>query len=380
MAAFHIARLLLAQHKPEEARPFLDRLVTGGEAQISPSALNLVKALRLPLARSREELVTDLQRIPVGIEWPDGESETPPDSEGDPRLVASWPDAVVAIDHAQAKRFLEAYGARPPFLQGDGAWILNERVPLSLLVELARAPQTAPHLRREWLRCAWVRAILLGQTELAASLSPELRGLEPELQAPLAAFEQVPAAQREREAVWILLHHPGLRWFVSQSLNSRTYRMTGHKNPWQWERGGTLKAWHPFRDSWWPSLEELEQNRTEDFWFGCPGPFAYAFPLEGLLGSRRSDVPVFLDAVAGQRLAEEQTCLRNLENGPAWLCRKTAEWAKAEPQDARLPEALHYAVKASRVDDANPWVKTCFRTLHSRYPRSSWAEKTPYYY
>lgn len=377
MAAFHQARLLVALHRPEEARPILDRLASLGDEVISPSAMNLVKAARLPLARTREELLADLLRRVVGINYPTGEdSDTDRSAEYDLRLTAQWS---VAAHHVEGRRFLAAYGASPKFLQADGATLLNLEVPTSVLVELANSPKTPAYLRREWLRCAWARAVLLDERALADRLAPEVQQVEPELTAAMAEYLATPEADRPREAVWILLHNPGLRWYVSQSLSSRTYQPTRYA-PNDWSHGYRLKDRHPFRDSFWPTLKEPQAGSWTGFWYGTSTPFTFEAPLRRVFGGHQPDPPAFLTKEEKTSRTHEQSRLQALDDGPTWLCKRTLDWAKASPQDPRIPEALHLAVRATRIGGATNLSKACFRLLHQKYGGTKWAAKTPYYF
>ena len=60
------------------------------------------------------------------------------------------------------------------------------------------------------------------------------------------------------------------------------------------------------------------------------------------------------------------------------------DWAKAHPNDPRLPEALHYFVRATRygcVDKSiGPYSRKAFDLLHRKYPNSEWTKKTPYWF
>jgi len=143
----------------------------------------------------------------------------------------------VSVEHAEGKALLKAYGARPAFLQADGATLLNRDVTTTVLGEIARSPKTPSYLRREWLRWAGVRAVLLGQRALADQLAPQVQKVEPELSEAMAAYLAAPEADRARQAVWILLHNPGLRWYISQSLSARTYQPTRSGQQSDWQRG-----------------------------------------------------------------------------------------------------------------------------------------------
>jgi len=60
------------------------------------------------------------------------------------------------------------------------------------------------------------------------------------------------------------------------------------------------------------------------------------------------------------------------------------EWANANPNDQRVPEALHLAVRATRYGGSDKktgsWSKSAFEMLHQKYPHSEWTKKTPYWF
>jgi hypothetical protein len=60
------------------------------------------------------------------------------------------------------------------------------------------------------------------------------------------------------------------------------------------------------------------------------------------------------------------------------------DWAKAHPDDPRVPEALHFFVRATRfgcVDKSiGPYSRRAFDLLHKKYPQSEWAKQTPYWF
>ena len=54
------------------------------------------------------------------------------------------------------------------------------------------------------------------------------------------------------------------------------------------------------------------------------------------------------------------------------------------PKDPRVPEALHLAVRATRVGctdvGSSAESKAAFQLLHRQYPQSEWAKNTKYYF
>jgi outer membrane protein assembly factor BamD (BamD/ComL family) len=66
------------------------------------------------------------------------------------------------------------------------------------------------------------------------------------------------------------------------------------------------------------------------------------------------------------------------------LTNQVLAYAKQHPQDPRVPQALHLAIRSTRFGCTNAETsrlsKTAFDFLHERYPQSEWTAKTKYYY
>ncbi len=81
---------------------------------------------------------------------------------------------------------------------------------------------------------------------------------------------------------------------------------------------------------------------------------------------------------------QEMDRLVSLGAAPNYLAAQVLAWAKKHPEDPRVPEALHRAVRATRVgcrdNDTARYSKLAFQFLHHQYPDSEWAKKTRYWY
>ncbi|PYS25155.1 MAG: hypothetical protein DMF72_02655 [Acidobacteria bacterium] len=93
--------------------------------------------------------------------------------------------------------------------------------------------------------------------------------------------------------------------------------------------------------------------------------------------------PQFLKAT--QTLAEKQYAdLQALGTAPNFLCRVAIDWATKNPNDPRAPEALHLAVRATRYgctdQETGKWSKAAFDLLHRKYPNTTWANATKYWF
>jgi hypothetical protein len=94
--------------------------------------------------------------------------------------------------------------------------------------------------------------------------------------------------------------------------------------------------------------------------------------------------PLFMTAADKATASAELAKLNNAPAAPAYLTAIAIDWAKSHPQDPRVPETLHLAVRCTRLGardgNSSKLSKEAFLILHHKYARSSWTEATPYYY
>ena len=94
--------------------------------------------------------------------------------------------------------------------------------------------------------------------------------------------------------------------------------------------------------------------------------------------------PRFLTAKERAEAEQELRQLVDLGPAPDYLPREVLSWAGTHPNDPRLPEALARAVKSTRVgctdEKTGQLSKAVFDLLHRRYPKSTWAQETKYWF
>lgn len=94
-----------------------------------------------------------------------------------------------------------------------------------------------------------------------------------------------------------------------------------------------------------------------------------------------SQPAAFLSPEDRSAAAEEFTRLSSQGNGTEYLGSVVLAYARQNPSDSRIPEALHLVVRSGRVGctDMNSWrtTRAAFRLLHRSYPRSPWSQRTP---
>ena len=246
--------------------------------------------------------------------------------------------------------------AGKPAFDLDAAQLLNTTVPLRLWSDATHNNLMPRNLQTQLAQAGWTRAIILNDRNTASAFAQRLAILKPELATDMRKYlaEPDPAAAHF-DAIFLMLHAPGFEPRLRPG----------------WGRETPVLRHDIFRDNWWA----LDSPQS-------PGDL-----LNPYLGGK------FISAAisAPQREAgnsEWSKIMQRAANGVDYLCSETLAWAKAHPDDARVPQALYLAVEATHYgpwqkagpNSKNEWSKQAFTLLHSRYPASQWAAKTKYWY
>jgi hypothetical protein len=254
------------------------------------------------------------------------------------------PRPVVRFDGAAGA----ALSGPPVEFDDDAADDLTYLFPTAVLADAARSSRLPDGLRLEIAETAWTRAAQLGQAQTARQLTPVLSSLanDGNLADLLKAYNQASSdAARTFAAAFLLLHRPEM----SPSVHAGAGRRLAPD--------GQLDN---YRNNWWCPLPALSDQRKLD------GPIA------------------FLSAKDRQAAESEKAELAEGSFGSDWLAEQVLSYAKAYPRDDRVPEALHLVVVATHLGNCGDTdvdvEKEAFTLLHKRYPNSSWAANTPYWY
>jgi hypothetical protein len=341
---FHLIRLLIEKGDRDGARRRLDAMLQSQTA-LPASAANLFRNQRMLLAENLDEFLKYAQRQPAGFSWDDDGRETPIDLKEDEELKDWAGRALFDVDSLQ---------------------ILNHQFPLALLREAADSKALPDHLRKQIALAAWTRAAILDDVENAKALTPVAAGFAPELRPLLKVYlAEISGANRKPAALYAILKFPGLQPYVAGG--------TGRMTP--------LGERDLYRDNWWceaslyagsATSEEQETNSGSSENSEQMAKQAENWPLE------------FLDEAQRETAKKERAQLASLGAAPSYLAREVVAWANRTPNDLRLPESLHIAVTATRYGctdkDNGKWSKAAFDLLHKRYPKTTWAKKTPYWF
>ncbi len=338
-AQYYAIVLLEREGQNDAAREQLDGLLN----QPSPrSARNTLLAARMKVAQSWQEFLRFAPRIPAGEDGADYES------------------------FRQANPNAPTHDPTAPGFDADAALILARQIPLDLLASAAVDSDLPSSIRRNLCIASWTRAVLLGRLDVARKLAPALGDLVPALRADLTSFENASAKDQKFDAVWITLRNPGLRPYAETGFGRLT----------------PMNRINDFRDNWWCAPSPTMTGKVfDDDYFRAS--FDLSPALSNLYGAGKPAAN-FLSAEQRKTAENEWASLDDLPTAPDFLSNQTLIWAKAHPDDPRVPEALHLAVRTTRygcVDaQTQEYSKQAFELLHRSYPNSRYAKETPYWF
>ena len=224
----------------------------------------------------------------------------------------------------------------------DEVATLMQRLPLATWREAALSPALPLAARGEVTAAAWVRAMVLGDVTGAQSIATAAETANPALAAAIVKVDTATTADDRRFA------------FLEALL--RAPRLGPDVDAWELEP---------------TAAEAIESSSAGYLW--CKVDAAAKTPSVAFLSSDDRG-----------RAARETAALSALGAGPTFVATEAVVMAAKMPNDPRVPELLHLAVRMTRYgcrDEKNLEAsRRAFEVLHSKYPTSPWAKKTPYYF
>lgn len=300
-------------------------------ADLPISALNAFLHLRFVAAANLDEFIRFGQRREAGETYGDIDMDATPEK----------PNTAFMLDR-------------------DAASQLNTGMPLAMLRDAINRHGFGPDLQRNIVLATWVRAALLDNADIAKSLAPEVNKVAPEMAINTKMYGDAPdAAARKFVLALTLGHFPGLRPYVPVGLG----------------RSEKLDTIDSFRDNWWCPIGRPGYEASYSYMYADAETQKKRIPQQ---------FPTFSSAGDRASATQEWTALTDVPTGPNFMLKTAIAWAQAHPNDPNTPEALHFAVRASRygcVDDATGALsKQAHGILHKQYPNSPWTKKTPYWF
>jgi hypothetical protein len=329
---YYALRIMARGKQQDAARKELDTLLSRPEEKLPRGSRNLLNDERQQLSVNLADFLTHGAEVPahIGVAWADGEE---------------------AFDEERGESERSKQGKEQAFFTDSSAQVLAQRMPLSLLVESAKSPVLPASLRREVARSTWTRAAVVGNMAVADELEPALAELDNPLWKLMERFRSAKENEDKKfEAALVTLQNPGLSPYVRTGLL----------------RSATLGEIDNYRDNWWcePTAAGSTSFRRDR--------------------DPQTPPPLFLSPNDLAALNKETAKLAGSGVAPNYLTAEVLAFAKLHPEDERVPQALHLAVRSTRYGctdaETTHWSEKAFRLLHERYPKSDWTEKTKYHF
>jgi len=350
-ARFLRARQLAEIGRVKEAREELDHLLAADHAGLPKSSENLLLALRMKTAKDLDDFLRFAPRQPASLIYED-----------------EYALQEVAAEKSPRDSYLR-WKLSEPHLDGDARAILNTFFSLSLLARATTSADLPRYTRAQIGLMAFTRAVLVADEGAARTVARNLSDLLPELRADLQAYLEAKTEQsREFAAVFLILRIPAMM----PAIESSDVRTT------------PLEKISDYRHNWWCSFEEGDNQAPargyyyERWWDQVTYRLAPLYPIGEAVP------PSFLSGKDLETARAEWSRLQKAETAVDWLGKRAMAWAKAHPDDPRVPEALHHVVRTTRYGcgsaDSGVYSKQAFNLLHRRYPKNEWTVKTPYWF
>lgn len=352
--AYNLIRLKTAMGNVIEARKLVDEIISWQADVLPVSAQNQFLEQRLQLAVNMNEYLKFAQRKPVMF-YEYGQLGSISE------LLAvvksffeneSFDQSKQEYDREADETFKELLPWENRLIFSEGTIeALNWHFPTATLLEMTRSPVLPDYLRREVVLAVWTRAVVLGNEAVALRIAPEVLKVAPELAPYYAPYlDAHTKAERDRAALFVLLKFQFLSPFIKDGIPTSQ---------------STEQVDYYMESSWWcaPELTQYDDN-------GNQSPRVVAKP--GFLSPQEVE--------AGRR---ERAKLSEIGDAKSYLGKRVLEWAKAMPNDKRLPEALFITVKANESykygcdswDNDDETRDQAEAILRERYASSPWTAR-----
>ena len=333
---FHVARIFIQAdtgNSSNTARQMIDDVLAGDRSNWPRSAINELLHERMTVAQNLNEFLKSAARQPAGFS-----------DNSDGREVPMEEKEAAEVTHG-VKLFFDT----------DATGVFNKLMPLAMMNEAAGSLTLPPNLRSDVTQAAFMRAALLDRSAIANQAGSKLASVYPQMKELLTAYQTAATPDARRfAAVFLGLRFPGLRPFVTAGIGRTT----------------EVSEIDSYRDNWWCEAP--------------PGMFGGAPETEETGSAKPRMLPPEFLRSHQTEAAKEFAALQALGTGPNYLAQTVISWANKNPADKRVPEALALAVKSTRYGctdkDTGRWSKAAFDLLHRKYPTTSWAKETKYWF
>jgi hypothetical protein len=377
-----IVRLTLWTMTPEASRRRLDAILA--RADLSVSDRNIFMSERAQVAASLDDFARFALRHRVC---------------GEASYTNNWDATTVAcvrsrwdIDQIQSSGIYDGEGDKGSIGWGEDALAIIDRAPLADRIALSRNRTIPAKLRLDVALTSYGRAVLLQDNAAIDGLAHDLATLLPIMAKDFNDIQAArPGADKRFAEFGVLAKIPGIRTDLIDYERPEGAHVADFQRYWtDW-----IILKQPGAPSSPPPLVRYQSDGANFEAGGQDGVWPDALTDLTCLGEcGRGSAPLRppeVFAAGAAKAAAERALFFKTDHGDdkpqptpppgavdAWD--EMLAYARAHPTDPRIPETLYWLVHVGHFGGShNHSGKRAFELLHSRYPKSIWAKKTPYY-
>jgi hypothetical protein len=350
-ANYFVIDALIAQKKLAPARERIGKILA--RKDLPPSARNLFLAQQMAVSKNVHEFVHSAIMHPPVV------------SKNNFFLPNDWPKIEVQ----------RSFYSDPATFDAPVAKDLNRNLPLSGWMRLAGDATVPSYLRGRIVRSTWLRAHLLNRPGLARAISLDFARAFPRLSEQIKQCDLASSTDERR--------------FVLACLVLKNFGMTPYVEGGVERHGEMIDQFDYYNANYWVPVPLAEKKASK------PGDDDYEYTYPSVVQPGTNRILQMMQTYyspgiknllsADDRKASDSETQTLLINSPArFLGDSVFAWAKAHPQDPRVPEMLYHVVKipkwSATSDVASQYSHDAYMMLHSRYKTSKWAAKATCWY
>jgi len=377
-AQHHLVRLSLRTAPPASTRTRLDAILA--RKDLSASDRNIFTAQRLQVAADGADFVRHAlrRRLCVATGYADGYVTEDNGCTRNVWLPGYVPDSSI----------YDGVGDKGTLGFGEDARAVIDRLPLAQRIALSRDRRLPAQLRLDVAITSYARAVLLQDHAAVDGLAADLSELLPQLTPEWRRIRATPVGSTKRfTEFFVLAKVPGVR---TDLVDYTRPEGTVAQFQYYWTDWILVPKGRPVM----PEAPPLALYQQDGHVGGDETDATGDLTCLGECAAAASPLRLPDFVVAGQRqaLTERGYFVRRdaagyAEEPPPMPPGAVAVWdemltyARANPADPQVAEALYWIVRAGRWGGSHKRSgKRAFELLHARYPKSTWAKRSPYFY
>ena len=364
-AQYHLIRLTSGRAGAQAVRTRSDAVLA--QADLTRSDRNIFSAIRTQVATGLDDVVRFGLRRPYCTAT-DGSC-----------IMGNWAGGDGLL------------GKRGPLFVGWGgdARAIIDRLPMAPRIRLASDARIPTELRLDIALTSFARAVQLQDDAAVDALAGMLVRLLPQVATDWRTIGQTrPGADKRFAEFFLMAKIPTLRTDLASYVRPEgtiDRDFGGYWIPWMIVAPGVAAGPRPFP----PDRAYLPQESWEEggdpATGGSPPPPDLTCLTQCGAGTFPLRMPPFSEPLLASAMHERRSFLvataANLPSGATSVWDEALAYVRARPRDPRAAEMLYRLIRVARWGGNHDHVgRRAFTLLHARYPGSTWARRSPFFY